>query len=115
MVPPSTTVTIQFNENVQAGDGNINVGLVGVPVGDCTFLASTIVCDPLHGLARNMLYSISYSSTVIENIAGNILTNKIGSTKSTLELTTINLDYKAPVMIFAGGTNFTYRRLYPTP
>ena len=115
MVPPSTTVTIQFNENVQAGSGNINVGSVGVPVSDCTFIASTIVCDPAGDLARNTLYSVTYSASAITDVAGNTVTSVIGSTNSKLEFTTIDLDYMAPTMTSVGGTSYAYRRLYSTP
>jgi hypothetical protein len=73
MVPPSTTVTIQFNENVQAGSGNVNVGSVAVPVSDCTFSASTIVCDPAGDLARNTLYSVTYSASAIKDALGNFV------------------------------------------
>jgi methionine-rich copper-binding protein CopC len=115
MVPPSSTVTIQFNENVQAGSGNINVGSVGVAVSDCTFSASTIVCDPAGDLGRNTLYSVSYSASVIKDAAGNTATSTIGSTNSKLEFTTIDLDYMAPTMTSVGGTSYAVRRLYKTP
>jgi hypothetical protein len=115
MVPPISTVTIQFNENVQAGSGNINVGTVGVPVSDCTFSASTIVCDPAGDLGRNTLYSVSYSADAIKDSAGNTVTSTIGSTNSKLEFTTIDLDYMAPTMTSVGGTSYAYRRLYSTP
>merc|ERR1719160_1740091 len=115
MVPPSSTVTIQFNENVQAGAGNIAIGSVGVPVSDCTFSASTIVCDPAGDLGRNTLYSVSYSATAIKDVAGNTVTSTIGLTNSKLEFTTIDLDYMAPTMTSVGGTSYAYRRLYSTP
>ena len=116
MVPPSTTVTIQFNENVQAGTGNINVGSIGVPVSDCTFSASTMVCDPAGDLARNTLYSVSYAATAVKDAAGNTVTSLIGSTNSKLEFTTIDLDYEAPILTTSvGGTSYAYRRLYSSP
>merc|ERR1719160_487795 len=115
MVPPSSTVTIQFNENVQAGAGNIAIGSVGVPVSDCTFSASTIVCDPAGDLARNTLYSVTYSASAIKDASGNSVTSTIGSTNSKLEFTTIDLDYMAPTMTSVGGTSYAYRRLYSSP
>ena len=104
MVPPSTTVTIQFNENVQAGSGNINVGSVAVPVSDCTFSASTIVCDPAGDLARNTLYSVTYSASAIKDASGNSVTSTIGSTNSKLEFTTIDLDYMAISILYPSIT-----------
>merc|ERR1719428_1135280 len=115
MVPPSTTVTIQFNENVQAGTGTINVGSVGVAVSSCKFSASTIVCDPPGDLARNTKYSVSYASAAIKDAAGNAVATTLGGTNSKLEFTTIDLDYMAPTMTSVGGTSYAVRRLYSTP
>jgi hypothetical protein len=120
MIPPSTTVRISFNEVVQAGVGTINLlgsGVsddVNIPVSDCTFESTNMVCDPPGHLDRNTIYSVTYLLNAVQDTSNNNLFSRIDGTNTKLEFTTIDLDYNPPMLAAATGKSFA-RRLEASP
>lgn len=112
MIPPSTSVAITFNENVQAGTGNINVGSVAVPVSSCFFSAATMSCKPASDLARNTQYSVTYAATAVKDLSNNNAAVIDGSTTK-LKFSTIDEDREPPVLsAVSAGTHFS-EPMYP--
>eukprot|EP00746_Dinoflagellata_sp_MGD_P074176 gnl/MRDRNA2_/MRDRNA2_29997_c0_seq1.p1 gnl/MRDRNA2_/MRDRNA2_29997_c0~~gnl/MRDRNA2_/MRDRNA2_29997_c0_seq1.p1 ORF type:complete len:2479 (-),score=415.20 gnl/MRDRNA2_/MRDRNA2_29997_c0_seq1:427-7653(-) len=120
MIPPSTTVSISFNEVVQAGVGTINLLAKGasddvnIPVSDCMFFNTEMVCDPPGNLDRNTRYSVSYLLNAVRDASDNDLFSRIDGTNTKLEFTTIDLDYNPPMLAVATGKSFA-RRLQASP
>lgn len=92
MVPPSTTVQVLFNEDVQAGTGNINVGGTTVDVTSCCFVGNQMTCTPAN-LALDTAYSVNYAADAIKDLTGNTAANIIDGSTNTMVFNTINIDY----------------------
>jgi methionine-rich copper-binding protein CopC len=75
-VAVDTDIVLTFDEDVQAGTGNISVynagGLVeAVPVGNAVFDGNTVTVDLTTDLAPGTFYYVRVAATAIEDLAGN--------------------------------------------
>ena len=104
MVVPSTTVQVVFNEVVQAGTGNINVGSTTVAVSSCCFTYNIMTCKPAASLSLDTPYSVSYAASAIKDAVGNTASNVIDGTTNTMVFTTINRDYTPTASVSATGS-----------
>jgi hypothetical protein len=104
MVAPSTTVQVVFNEVVQAGTGDINIGGTSVAVSGCCFNQNVMTCKPASSLALDTTYSVSYAASAIKDAVGNTASNFIDGSTNTMVFTTINIDYTPGTTTFTTGT-----------
>jgi hypothetical protein len=99
MIPPSTSIQFTFSEVVQAGTGNVAVGSVNIPVSSCDFAprgtSPSVTCKPSSLLARNTIYSVTYSGTAFKDVAGNDV-QAIDNSNTKLQFSTIDLDFHPP-------------------
>ena len=79
MVAPSTTIQVVFNEVVQAGTGNINVGSTTVAVSSCCFNYNVMTCQPATALSLDTVYSVSYAAAAVQDAVGNAASSIIAS------------------------------------
>jgi hypothetical protein len=117
MVPPSSTVQIQFDAAVQAGGGTTQVDFGGglkVYSSDCFFSGSEMTCDPTGDFASGTTYSVAYTTGAVKDANGNTLIRVIDGSNTKLSFTTIDLDYTPPALAASSGTSYA-RRLKTTP
>mgnify|MGYP003632160394 CR=1 FL=1 len=107
---PSGNIVLNFNENIQAGIGNITItdttdgsSTVLIPVGDAriTIATNTLTINPIGPLDLSSDYEVTFAAGVVEDLAGN---DFIGIATTELSFTTAN-DATPPALITRAPTD----------
>lgn len=115
MLPPSTTIQLLFNEEVQSGAGVVELvpidersdaSLIAIPAASCHFQGNAMTCKPPDGLDRITSYAVTYTDDAVMDSVGNIAPSALGnSTSRSLVFTVIDADFLAPVLLEVSGAS----------
>jgi hypothetical protein len=100
-VPPSTMVRLTFDQAVQQGSGNVEIGPHSVPASSCHVEGASMTCTPPSPLQPNVTYVVRFDSGAIQDLSGSAAKN------AEFHFTVIDSENVAPVHAVAPLANET--------